>query len=601
MAGTPVTRLDEWLAAHGPLSAPVALALAIRVCARAAAMDDAELTASLPSLRTGGIGREDGAGWAWMPERTAQARRAVRDESVIEAVGALLAECVTGQRLAHRLAGGDAVIAWVRARRPDLSPAVSEVVAHAMAARGGAGASMAAFAGELRTALGTAPRKARAGRRLALAGTVGALAVLTAAGVYAARGGWQDAPLGPDGLTGDEATAFAVVTESTDLLAIIDEHTAAIQELAELERLWLSRVSIADPRLAWLRARQAWVRQLAGDGLTAEQLLEPLPPQLDAALGRSHPYARAVRLELADVFDARGSREAAAALRAEADQGTAELLGEPASAIAASPDVPWPPYVVAHVAPNKPAREGFRQDAASGAFFMPLTSTQRLLAGRNGWRLRMRAEAACRVSLVAGADPRGIEITAERNAGGDWAVRVDGVVPAIALRANAGPTVDLALAADAGGAVRAHVEAGADAVARIDSRCACADPALLAEGVGGPRQKRLRDRVVGDRGPLGRRAHLRTGGTPLASICAVTRSNDWACVQPFSRSRRYSRVQTTSPSASTPFGNAARPSVFAYFDSGHLGNSSVSSRGGKFLAAPHGSPVESPALLPDEP
>ena len=440
--GADETRLDQWLSAHGPLSLQVALVLAIRVCARAAAMADAELAASLPSLHAGGIGRRDSEGWVWMPARSASLRRAVPDEEVIEQVGVLLAECLAGQFLGRRLASGDAVLSWLRARKPDLLPAVAELTAQAVSARSGAGASLAAFADELRAALGTTRRKTHVGRRWAVAGSLVVLAALTAAGASWVPGGWREAPRDPDGLTADETTAFTIATESTDLLAVIDEHTAAVQELIELERLWLSRASIADPRLAWIRARQAWVRQLAGDRITAEQLLEPLPLQLEAGLGRGHPYTRAVRLQLASILDARGAREAAAGLRSDANRGTAELLGQPAQPASATTDTPWPPYVVAHVAPNIPTREGFQHDPRTGTLFMPLTSTQRLLAGRNGWRLRVRAEGACRVSLVAGADPRGIAVAAEPSAGGAWNVRIDGVVPALRLRGDASKMVD---------------------------------------------------------------------------------------------------------------------------------------------------------------
>jgi hypothetical protein len=47
-------------------------------------------------------------------------------------------------------------------------------------------------------------------------------------------------------------------------------------------------------------------------------------------------------------------------------------------------------------------------------------------------------------------------------------VRVEGVVPALSLRANAGNAVDLTLSAGPDGTVRAHVEVGPDSVARID-------------------------------------------------------------------------------------------------------------------------------------
>jgi hypothetical protein len=459
-------RLDEWLAAHGPLSPPAALVLALRVCSTATRLSDAQLSASLSSLHSAGIARRRGEGWNWAPVASGGTARAVADHEVVERLGGLLFECLAAQPLAHRLPDADAVSRRLRALRPDLPPAVAELTAHAATAGGGPGVSLAAFAQDVRAALGAGSRRTAGGRRRLIAAGVLASAALAAAGIYGGLRGWREARVGSHALTVQETALRDITTESVDALAVIDEHTAAIRELQELEQLWFRRVELADPRLGWSRAREAWVRRLAGDRLTAEQLLEPLVPTVESALGRSHPYTRTLRLDLAAVVDARGASGQAAALRAEAAQVMTDLVRSPALAWD-TVGLPWPPHTIAHVAPNVPEREGFRQTAGRG-YEVPLTSTQRWFAGRDGWHLHVRATSTCRVSLVAGADPRGIGVDVRRGADGAWAAAVEGSAPQLAVASPAADTFALTLSADTDGRVTLRLADGSTHAARID-------------------------------------------------------------------------------------------------------------------------------------
>jgi hypothetical protein len=146
--------------------------------------------------------------------------------------------------------------------------------------------------------------------------------------------------------------------------------------------------------------------------------------------------------------------------------------------------VPWPLHVIAHVAPNAPAREGFIPTPDGRSFAMPLTSTQRRLSWIDGWRLHVRAEGACRVSLVTGAEPREVVVVAEPAAAGGWHVGVEGVTPPVGLRANAGPSADVTITAAPEGHMAVRAGGVAEAVARIDESAPRPDPpyALTAAG-----------------------------------------------------------------------------------------------------------------------
>jgi hypothetical protein len=462
-----VTRLNEWLAARGPLSWPVALTVALHVCSRASGMTDAQLGSCLAALGTVNFVRGGSAGWTWTPTASSSPSRKVADAEVIERVGAVLFECLTGQALTHRFAEGKGVLDRLRILRADLPPAAAELVANAAAARGGPGASLAAFALELRTVLGVAGRRPSAGRRWGLAALL-VLGALAAGVMYRAGRPPPEAVPGSHGLSAVETSALDMAAEAADGLAVVDEHTAALQLLQEIDRLWFSRLAMTDPRLAWSAGRQAWVRRLAGDLLTTEQLLERLPSSLEGSLGRNHPCTRTARLDLAAILEARGLREAAAGLRADAARGAAALWRSPALGWDHPPGaVPWPPHVVAHVAPNPPEREGFRRRPDDG-FFAPVTSTQRLMAGRDGWHLHVRADAACRVTVVAGVVPRGVTVDVRRTSGSTWRVQGEGVTPAIAFDVAPGESAAITLSVSSDGNVRTQASDGTRHASRID-------------------------------------------------------------------------------------------------------------------------------------
>jgi hypothetical protein len=233
----------------------------------------------------------------------------------------------------------------------------------------------------------------------------------------------------------------------------MDEHTAAIQEYQQIARWWSARIAPENPLVTWNSVHECWVRTLAGDRLTTEQLLAAAPSRLGATLGDLHPYTRAVRLELAATLEARGAIAEAGALRDQADQATRRLLGDTSSVLE---DVPAPPGVLAHLAPNAPEREGFRH-ASSSAFFTPLTSIQRMLAGRDGWRLHVIAEGPCRASAVTGNVPRLVSVSAARAADNSWDVRVEGTQPPLKLHRTAAEQVNVSLIADGSGTLQARL------------------------------------------------------------------------------------------------------------------------------------------------
>lgn len=461
-----VSGLDQWLAVHGPLSWPVALTLGIHACSRASRLPDRHLGASLASLRTAGFTRSGSDGWVWGPVASSSPPRRASDVEVVERVGAVLYECLTAQPLTHRVADEREVLDRLRAWRADLPEAVAELVARAVAPSGGSDVSLARLAVDLRAALGLAQRPHAVGRRWIVAGSVTLLGLLAMAGALRGRDRAATEP-GSHGLTPAETTAHDVNLEAADGLAVVDEHTAALQLLQEIDRRLFQRLGVSDPRLDWHWARHAWVRRLAGDLITAEQYLERLPHSLEQFLGRDHPYTRTARLDLAAVLAVRGE-QAVAGLRAEAARGAADLWRAPALGWDyAAEAVPWAPHVIAHVAPNVPEREGFRRQPGGG-FFVPVTGTQRLMAGRDGWHLHVRAEDTCRVSVVVGVAPREVTVDLRRNAGGAWRVGCAGVTPGMAFDLLAGEPAALTLSVGSDGEVQARTSDGTRRLARID-------------------------------------------------------------------------------------------------------------------------------------
>ena len=183
------------------------------------------------------------------------------------------------------------------------------------------------------------------------------------------------------------------------------------------------------------------------DAAGVPDLFAPVPPQqVGGLLGNAEPLA---------TLEARGASAEATALRQEAARATRTLFDGTALGPDLLEDLPAPPGVVAHMAPNEAVREGFRQ-RRDGSFFTPLTSIQRWLAARNGWRLHVVATAPCRASVVVGDDARHVRVHASRAADGGWEVGIEGTAPPMTLRLAAAEKVGVSVVADAAGGVRAR-------------------------------------------------------------------------------------------------------------------------------------------------
>jgi hypothetical protein len=87
--------------------------------------------------------------------------------------------------------------------------------------------------------------------------------------------------------------------------------------------------------------------------------------------------------------------------------------------------------VLAHVAPHQPEHEWFRR-RDDGAYFAPMTSTARWLAGEQGWQLRLAATGECGAAVDVGREPRRIAVSVRRTGSGST-IRVGGVQPPIEL------------------------------------------------------------------------------------------------------------------------------------------------------------------------
>jgi hypothetical protein len=473
----PVSRgatLEEWISMHGPLWPAAALALALETGARASRLPEHELRRVIGSLNASAVTRRAHGGWSWMPIPVGSAKaQTVTDAEIVERIGAMMFHALAGQPPSDPFASEHALRARLRTLRPDLSAALVDLSVHAIAVRQRERPSLATFVHDVRQVLGiehgSEHRDSR--RRLTFAGSA-VVALVVVSGLWWTLASGLEDRLGTHGLSRRETVQVDVTAEAAETFALIDEHTAAIQLYRYLGQVWRARVSPDDPRMAWNVAHEAWVRTLAGDRFTAEQLLVDMPDWLARALGDGHPYTRAVRLALADTLNARGAVAEAALLRDQAAKATHDLLRD---AVEVPNEVPEPPGVIAHVASNRPEQEGFRA-GTGGSFFAPMTSAGRWLAGRNGWRLHLVAEATCRATFVAGSVPRAVVAAASRAADGSWQIVIEGTAPALMLRRARTESIHVALAADATGTVQ--VRLGDQLVHRtvIDTTKALATP-----------------------------------------------------------------------------------------------------------------------------
>lgn len=461
--------LNEWLAVHGPLAAPSALIVVRQICVDASALDAVELGRTVPSLTTAHIVRNANGEWRWRPVPSPALHRRPTDNEVAGRAGAILFECLTATALPDYLPDAGVVVSRLHDRRTDLTPTVVDMVSRLASAPGAARLRLEDVADDLQRAIGLKGRNARppSARRWAVAG----LCVLGAMGTWQMQDPGDDTRIGSHGLTRHETVVHDLATESADSLAVVGEHTMALDRLKELERLWRERVPPDDPRIALNYQRQAWVRAEAEDLITAEQLFLSGTMTLSRALGSGHPYVVAAQRNLSWTLDRRGATDAARELRRTAREASGRLLpgsvaSDPAEATVGVPT----PAVIAHVAPAAPEREGFRRETPGG-WVAPLTGATRWLAGRDGWRLHVGATGACRTAVDTGGDPHRLQVTVRREDAG-WRVMVEGTHPRVELGAvpssddrvivtvHVRPTGDVQVLMPGGETARATVDPG---------------------------------------------------------------------------------------------------------------------------------------------
>lgn len=466
--------LERWVTDHGPLARAVALTVALKTAVAASQMDASELAANIGSLNARCVRRHPESGWTWYPVPDPQAATSIGDVDIIERIGAILFRALTSHPLEDAFASEQTIREQLRRHLPSLPAAVADITAGAIGVRRRHGMTLAAFAGDLRRAIGVQPTAQRS--RLwqvpfasTVAGAIGLALMLWA--WTASRGADR---IEPHGLSGEETALLDVLSEAASTLAVIGEHTVAIQHYEQIARLWRTRLPRDDARIAWSLAHEAWVRGLDGDLLTAEQLFVDAPSWLSAQLGDSHPYTRTSQLLLSAVIDAHKAGGDPSALQQRARTATTRLLGDSIRASDLAPGIPAPPGTLAHVAPNPAEREGFRV-GPDGSFYTLLSSVQRLVAGRDGWRLHAVVTDSCRATLDIGAVPRRIAMNAARRRDGRWEVGVSGLVPPPTIVAAAGDRVSFSVIASADGVVDLHV--GEDSrSARVDMTAPLAAP-----------------------------------------------------------------------------------------------------------------------------
>lgn len=465
MSETPAPcRLDAWLREHGPLATDLVLLIALSLCARTSRMSAAELSAAIDSLDARHIGRSAAGAWTWVPTSSTGRARHVNDADVLSRIGFVMLAALAGTAGVPFASEAD-VRTHLRTLRPGLGPATTDLVALAASARPGSGHTLSAFAQSVRRQLNVEDASRARLRRSRLLWAAAAIALIGAVAVWRILS--RDVvQLEAHGLTIVETTDLDVGVEAAQTFALIDEHTAAYQVLSETSEMLRGRLPDTDPRHAIPEATQAWVRTLAGDRLTSEQILERLPTRLAAGLGEAHPYTRAARLMLAATLDARDATAEAAALRDQSARALQERLPAARHTLDLLPVTPTMPGVIAHLAPNNPMAEGFRRDP-NGGYAFPLTSAQRWLAGRDGWRLHVVAQDTCRVTTVVGGRPRHVS-AALLKTGQGWQARLDGVEAPILVESGPADIVVLSISADSPGELRVRFADREPVRARID-------------------------------------------------------------------------------------------------------------------------------------
>ncbi|MEQ1731047.1 MAG: hypothetical protein ABL982_21980, partial [Vicinamibacterales bacterium] len=457
--------LEAWIAHHGPVQESAALVTALDLCAQASRMSNRQLAAAANSLTLAHLVKGNGGRWIWVPASEDTDGVAFSDADIVERIGTALFHALSGQALHYPLASEPALRAELRRLRPGLPTAVANLTIDALTARR-TRQSLSAFAGDIRQTLGIERYRPRSrwSRTVSRVVAVGA-AVAAVLAIAAGRLPTRETDAVGVGLTGQETLALAIGREAAETFAFMDEHTAAIQVYLQLGQVWAAHVPRQDPRAMWNDVHHSWVRTLAGDRLTPEQLLEHLPAQLDASLGKGHPYTRTVRLALAATVEARGATADAHALRQEAAEGMADLFRRFDSALPEVDPNPTPPGVVAHVAPNAPELEGFAA-TSDGAFEVSLTGTEQMIASRNGWRLHLRTTGSCRVSLVTGTPPQPLTVEVTHTSDQAPRVQILGTAPMITLEGSRRPVTSVLLAS-ANGQLDAHVD-GASTRLQLD-------------------------------------------------------------------------------------------------------------------------------------
>ena len=238
--------LSNWVTDHGPLWPDAALVVALQACAQASQMTDPELGAVIGSLNATWVVRRSTGGWEWRPTRAAAAAAGTTDADVIERLGALLFYALTGRPVADALAEASTVQTRLRNQRPDLTPAVADLVIRALSTRQSRPWPLDVFARDISRVLSGAPSiERRRGRGLVVAATAAVLVV--------AVGTWWTARaiehVESHGLTPERrAVMVDVVEEGAQGLALMDEHTAALQEYQRIARWWSARVPPEDPQ-----------------------------------------------------------------------------------------------------------------------------------------------------------------------------------------------------------------------------------------------------------------------------------------------------------------------------------------------------------------